>query len=175
MLDEHPLVLDDLRAGLVEPYRVYHGQAHIDALLVDFHARHAAFHLSDAVELAIWFHVAVYAPGAGYNERRSAILLRAMLDDLTSAPTLAVAEALVLATERHAIPPGLPPLPVADVAMVLDMDMAILGAPPANHDHYAEWVAREFIPVVGKVAYGQGRVAFLRDALDTGRPLFLTA
>ena len=172
MLDGHPRILADLRARLAEPHRVYHGQAHIDALLEAFRARRGTVRDPDAVELAIWFHDAVYRPGAADNERRSAALLRALPEGAVPAPTLAAAETMILATERHAVPDG---LPAADVALFLDMDMAILGAAPNAYDGYAAGVAREFVPVVGAAAYRQGRAAFLRGALASGRPLFVTA
>ena len=174
MLDGHPLLLADLRARLAEPQRVYHGQAHVDALLDDFRASRDAFHMPDAVELAIWFHDAVYIPGARDNEARSADLLRQLLDGLVSAPTLALAETMVRATEHHTVPNALPAPQAEDVAGFLDMDMAILGAEPATYDDYAEGVAREFIPVVGEAAYRHGRATFLRAALDPARTLFLT-
>lgn len=174
MLDGHPCILADLRARLAEPHRVYHGQAHIDALLEAFRARRGTVRDPDAVELAIWFHDAVYRPGAPDNERRSAALLRALLDGAVPAPALAAAETMILATERHAVPDGLPAALAADVAVFLDMDMAILGAAPAAYDGYAAGVAREFVPFVGAAAYRRGRAAFLRGTLESGRPLFVT-
>lgn len=87
---------------------------------------------------------------------------------------MAAAEAMVLATERHAVPPGLPAPLEADLAAFLDMDMAVLGAEPAAYDRYALGVAAEFVPVVGEIAYRLGRAAFLRGVLDGGRPLFHT-
>jgi predicted metal-dependent HD superfamily phosphohydrolase len=174
MLDRHPRILADLRARLAEPQRVYHAQAHVDALLEAFRARRATVRSPDAVELAIWFHDAVYRPGASDNERRSAVLLRTLMDGLVPAATLAAAETMIRATERHAVPDGLPAALAADVAVFLDMDMAILGAAQAAYDDYAAGVAREFIPAVGESAYRQGRTAFLRGTLESGRPLFLT-
>ena len=100
-------VLADLRARLAEPHRHYHGQAHVDALLADLDARRGAIHAPEAVALAVWFHDAVYAPGAPDNERASAALLRTAMVGLAPEPTLAAAEAMVLATERHAVPPSL--------------------------------------------------------------------
>ncbi|WP_043840342.1 hypothetical protein [Muricoccus aerilatus] len=175
MFDRLTLVLEDLRTRLAEPHRVYHGQAHIDAMLARLRVDRAAFRAPEAVELAIWFHDAVYDPGAADNERRSAALLRQALDGLAPAQLLEEAELMILATEHHAMPPGLPAPLAADLAAFLDLDMAVLGAPLAAYDLYAAGVAREFIPVVGEAAYRQGRAAFLRRTLAAGTPLFHTA
>ena len=174
MFDRLSKILEDVRSRLAEPQRAYHGQAHIDAMLAQLRADRRAFHAPEAVELAIWFHDAVYEPGAADNERKSAALLRRVLDGVAASAVMDIAEALILATEHHAVPPGLPDLLAADLAAFLDLDMAILGAPPAEYDRYAKGVAREFVPVVGEVAYRQGRAAFLRRALASGTPLFHT-
>ena len=167
-------VLADLRARLAEPHRHYHGQAHVDALLADLAARRGAFHAPEAVELAVWFHDAVYVPGAADNERASAALLRAAMAGLAPEPQLADAEAMVLATERHAVPPDLPAPLAADLAAFLDMDMAVLGAEPAAYDRYAAGIMAEFVPAVGEARYRLGRAAFLRALLTAGTPLFQT-
>jgi len=62
MFDRLALVQEDLRTRLAEPHRAYHGQAHIDAMLERFRAARETFHAPEAVELAIWFHDAVYDP-----------------------------------------------------------------------------------------------------------------
>lgn len=175
MFDRLNTVLEDLRTRLAEPHRMYHGQAHIDAMLAQLSVERAAFHAPEAVELAIWFHDAVYQPGAADNERRSAALLHQALQGLVASTLLEAAELMILATEHHAIPPGLPAPLAADLAAFLDLDMAILGAPPAAYDLYAAGVAREFAPLVGEAAYRQGRAAFLRRTLAAGTPLFHTA
>ena len=174
MFDRLAFVLEDLRSRLAEPHRAYHGQAHVDAMLERFRAAHETFHAPETVELAIWFHDAVYEPGAVDNERRSAALLRRALGGLVASALLEAAELMILATEHHSIPPGLPTSLTADLAAFLDLDMAVLGAPPAEYDRYAAGVAREFVPVVGEAAYRQGRAAFLRSALSAGTPLFHT-
>jgi len=171
----HGAVEADLRARMAEPHRRYHGQAHVDALLAALDLDRAAFRWPEAAELAIWFHDAVYRPGATDNERRSAALLRDALGGLAPTEVLDVAEAMILATERHRLPPDLPPGWAGDVAAFLDMDMAVLGADPPGYDRYARGVADEFVPVVGEAAYRTGRAGFLRRTLSADAPLFHTA
>jgi len=164
----------DLRARYAEPHRFHHGQAHIDALLAQWHQRQPEWHDKQAVELAIWFHDAVYQPGAKDNERRSEALLRQTLAALIAPSVLERASRMILATERHAIPANLKAADAEDIGAFLDMDMSILGADPATYDAYAIAVAREFIPVVGQDAWRKGRAAFLRLALASTIPLFQT-
>ena len=67
-------------AGLVElygePHRHYHTLVHIRHCLRQFELAADLMDQPDAVELAIWFHDAIYIPGAMDNERRSADLFR---------------------------------------------------------------------------------------------------
>lgn len=164
----------DLRARYAEPHRFHHGQAHIDTLLAQWHQHQPGWHDPQAAELAIWFHDAVYQPGAKDNELQSAALLRQALAGVIAPPVLERAARMILATERHVIPTGLQTAEAEDVAAFLDMDMSILGAEPSAYDAYAVAVEREFVPVVGQDAWREGRAAFLRSALASTVPLFQT-
>jgi predicted metal-dependent HD superfamily phosphohydrolase len=163
-----------LRARYAEPHRVYHGQGHIDALLAQWLELHGQWHDPWAVELAIWFHDAVYQPGARDNEQRSAALMRQELESLLHPSCLDAAEAMILATEHHRVPEGLPPGLRSDIAAFLDMDVSILAAAPAKYDRYATDIEREFAPVVGTAAYRAGRADFLKARLSSPHPLFQT-
>ena len=164
----------DLRARYAEPQRFHHGQAHIDALLAQWRQGQAGWHDPQAMELAIWFHDAVCQPGAKDNERQSEALLRQALTHCIAAPVVGRAARMILATERHAVPTGLPTDEAEDIAAFLDMDLSILGAEPATYDAYALAVEREFVPVVGIAAWRAGRAAFLHSALASTTPLFQT-
>ena len=71
-------VYDDLVRRYNEPDRRYHGWAHLTHCLREFDRAAVQMEIPDAVELALWFHDAVYVPCARDNEQRSADLFRSM-------------------------------------------------------------------------------------------------
>lgn len=144
-------VYADLDRRYREPGRAYHTWAHVADCLAELDRASELSRRPEAVELALWFHDAVYDPRASDNEERSAALLReagsrmGIGDDLAAA-----AAALVLAT-AHRAEPGLPAGGAAggdaaagDAALARDIDLAILGAPAARFRAYEGAVRREF-------------------------------
>src|SRR5688572_16576013 len=73
---------DRLTARYAEPHRHYHTLDHIACCLreLDVDLGAAAPHDKSAVEMAIWFHDAVYDPKAKDNEARSAELASTVLN-----------------------------------------------------------------------------------------------
>lgn len=136
--------LDALRARYAAPGRHYHGQRHIDLLLALLREIRPALAAPDAVELAIWYHDAIYDPRRSDNEAASAALLRAELAGLADPALIATSATLVLATATHRVPPGLAPALAADCAHFLDMDLSILGADPATFAWYDAAIRAEY-------------------------------
>jgi predicted metal-dependent HD superfamily phosphohydrolase len=151
---------DLLAAAYREPARAYHTAAHINDCLreLDHHRELAA--RPDEVEAAIWFHDAVYVPGASDNEARSAKLAIA---ELTSAGILsAVAHRigeLILAT-RHSEVPSVP-----DAQLLCDIDLAILGRDLPAFDAYQQQIRQEYAWVPAAL-YRKGRAKVLQDFLS---------
>ena len=162
-----------LRARYAEPHRDYHGQAHIDTMLAGLRALGGAVVHTAAVELAVWYHDAIYDPAATDNEARSAVLLRADMDGLADPALLEQAELLVHATADHALPADVPAALGLDAALFLDLDMAVLGADRMTFAAYERGIAAEYVPVYGLLPYRTGRARFLRGMLKRRR-LFLT-
>ena len=166
MFDAISRRLTGLRARYAEPHRAYHTQAHVDAMLAGLRELDTAIAHADAVELAIWYHDAIYDPAAGDNERRSADLLRTELAGLADAALLAQAESLVCWTADHHIPSGLPADRHQDAALFLDLDMAVLGADRSTFDAYERGIAAEYVPVYGWSGFSAGRAQFLQAMLQ---------
>ncbi len=158
-----------LRARYAEPHRAYHTQAHIDAMLAGLRALGDAVVHDTAVELAIWYHDAIYNPAATDNEARSAALLRAELDGLADRTLLHHAELLVCATADHVIPSSMPFALKADAMLFLDLDMAVLGADHATFHAYEQGIAAEYVPIHGLERFRAGRARFLREMLARPR------
>src|SRR6185436_9293929 len=71
---------EKLTAAYAEPQRHYHNQQHIAECLAEFdRARHLTQQPVE-LELALWFHDAVYEPKASDNEEQSAALAQHCLE-----------------------------------------------------------------------------------------------
>lgn len=156
----------DLHRG---PDRGYHGWTHPLALLDLWKDVRDGLDDPLAVRCAILLHDAVYEPRAADNEARSAALAAEMLDGVVPPETLARTVRLIEATAKHAIPDNLPADEHGDMAMFLDMDLAILAAPQAEFDAYEAGVRHEYREVP-EAAFRAGRARILegflaRDAL----------
>lgn len=114
------------------------------------------------VELAAWFHDAVYTGATdGADERASAAMARTELTEL-GLPTAAadrVAE-LVAVTVDH-----VPAAGDTEAAMLCDADLAILAADPARYQRYVAGVRRDFAHVPD-AAFAAGRAAILLRLLQ---------
>ncbi len=158
----------DIEAAYGEPHRYYHTLDHIAAVVADWQRLRDGFETPDSALLALFFHDIVYDPARQDNEAMSAGLLREWLQDEVDARVIKHACYCIWQTKHHQATGD------ADTDLVLDIDMAILGAPWDAYLRYAENVAREYIPVYGLDAYAAGRSAvFIEPTLAHDR-LFLT-
>jgi predicted metal-dependent HD superfamily phosphohydrolase len=118
------------------------------------------------VQLAIWFHDAVYDTRAKDNEERSAAFAVEVLQPLgVPTPTVEHVARLVRAT-AHLASPDAPA--DADTATLLDADLAILGAAPERYARYARDIREEYA-WVPEEDYRKGRAAVLRAFLARPR------
>lgn len=142
-------IFTGLEAAYAEPARAYHTAQHIRDCLDQFDpSRHMAQH-PDEVEAAIWFHDAVYLPGAPDNEDCSARLVRTTLVDARAPVEVAhrIAE-LVLATQHLAIAAE------PDAALLCDIDLSILGRTHEVFDEFERRIRQEYAWVPAPVYRG---------------------
>lgn len=165
--------LTALRHRYAEPWRHYHVWAHVDAMFGELSAVEDRLSDPSAVAVAVLYHDAVYDPRSARNERYSAELMAAECAGLLDPDKLAAADAMIRATEGHAMPDGLTGGRAEDTALFLDADLAILGAPRKAFDAYEVAIAKEYAHVP-QADFRRGRAAVLRGFL--GRPaLFFSA
>lgn len=163
------LIAPVLKAELSALYRAgdrhYHGITHIEALLSLLDEYHSAFSDPAAVEAAIWFHDAIYDSRSKDNETRSADLAREKLAGSVSNERLDRIARMIEATATHTIPDIKPAAARRDAALLLDMDLSILGTAPETFDAYEEAVRREYA-WVEQPLWIAGRGAVLKTFLD---------
>lgn len=153
------------------PGRVYHTLDHVRHVLDTAASLREYTQDYPAVQLAAWFHDVVYDTRASDNEERSAAYAAAALQHLSvPAATIGKVQTLILATKSHQ------PSPDPDGRVLLDADLAILGADEATYGRYAQAIRAEYAWVSDDL-YRSGRrrvlTAFLqRDRLFQTEPLY---
>jgi predicted metal-dependent HD superfamily phosphohydrolase len=130
---------EDLIARYSAPERHYHSLRHLDECFDRLaESRRLAEHVHE-IELALWFHDAIYDVRRQDNEERSAswaeeVSLRAGVSPLVAARV----RDLIVATRHDAIPDS------EDGRLLVDIDLAILGAPVERFDEYERQVRQEY-------------------------------
>lgn len=161
-LAPEPGLYERLLGCYQEPHRHYHTVEHLCECLGHWQTVMDVAEQPGEVELALWFHDAVYARGRDDNERQSARWAEQVLRAAgAAAPVVERVSALVMAT-RHAAVPDSP-----DAALLVDIDLAILGADPERYARYEQQVREEYAWVPAWL-FRRKRRALLRAFL--GRP-----
>lgn len=122
-----------------EKHRHYHTGEHIDAMLRHFDSvAHLAEHPAE-LELAIWFHDAIYKPFSKTNELDSAQWAKEFL----CAHNYPIdgqdrVFKLILATEHDGTVENM------DEQLMVDIDLTILGKPPEIYETFEKNVRKEY-------------------------------
>lgn len=140
----HRDTFDTLVAAYSERHRAYHTGEHISACLRHLDEASDLAGASDEIEVALWFHDAVYRTRAQDNERRSARRAAKFLRSAGAADDAASrVQRHIIATEHNAVP-GDP-----DSALLVDIDLAILGSLPDAYQVFEKNIRREYKWVPG--------------------------
>ena len=162
---------DDLVARYEEPHRHYHTLEHIAEMLRIVPRLTPAGVDVFPIQLAVWFHDAVYDTHSSTNEFDSGqYALGAMRGWKLPEATVSEVVGLILSTDHRFHDFGEAP---ESYRILHDADLAILGAAPARYDRYAADVRKEYA-WVSEEQFRDGRAKILQGFLD--RPaIYLTA
>ncbi len=145
-------IFADLKKRYHEDHRKYHNLSHIDRMLGWLDATGES---NDSVELAIWFHDAVYDPLGSDNEAQSARYFRDYPGKFIPKSISEEIERLILATD-----PTQPRSGRADENLIVDIDLSILGASPDHYLAYRNAIRWEY-SAVSEVNFVAGRRSIL--------------
>jgi predicted metal-dependent HD superfamily phosphohydrolase len=130
---------EDLIAAYTAPGRHYHDLAHIeDCLALLARVENLSEREHDILTAAIWWHDVVYDATRADNEERSAELARQHV----RADIADEVARLIRLTKTHDVHAG-----DRLGAILISIDLSILGAEPARYDAYAAAIRQEFIHV----------------------------
>jgi predicted metal-dependent HD superfamily phosphohydrolase len=155
------MMKQELRDAYAEPHRHYHDLRHIEACLRELAALDGlGADERRVLEYAIWWHDAIYDPTRSDNEERSAMLAERDLAQLGVDPaTRNTVLRLIYLTRDHKV--------ASDDrlgALLVSIDLSILGRPTAEYDVYAAAIRAEYAHVPD-AAYRAGRTAVLKRFL----------
>ena len=150
------VIWDGLQECYSEEHRKYHNFTHIERML---HFLDESSDGEDAIELAIWFHDCVYDPLAANNEEQSARYFKKSLGTKMSKPLVKNVVRLILATKL-----GASKSEKIDEQLLVDIDLAILGACAEDYEVYRSAIRHEFA-IVCETDFVAGRKRVLESFL----------
>jgi len=156
-------VLNQLAQLYAEPHRHYHTLGHIRHCLNEFDRASALMDHPDAVELALWFHDAIYVSGAKDNERRSADLFRQWTDGRAAPAFQQRVDDLIMATTHREAPSR------DDARFIVDIDLSSFGLPWEAFERDGRLIRAEFVGIADEQYYS-GHLRFLQVLRN--RPTF---
>lgn len=131
-------IFNTLIAAYSEKQRAYHTIQHLYECLILLESVRADLNDAYAVELALWFHDAVYAPQAKNNELKSAELFEQYVAQNLSTDDAQKIKRWIIATQKHETANEL------DLQFLFDIDLAILAASPERFEEYEQQIQKEY-------------------------------
>ena len=153
---------DEILKLYASPGRFYHTLDHIQNVLETVEALRFQARNLNAVRLAAWLHDVIYDSKASDNEERSAEFAVRLCEKLSIPEGRLVAD-LILKTKTHDADDDKP-----DAQVLLDADLAVLGADESVYRIYAENIRREY-DWVPEPEYRSGRRQVLERFLTKPR------
>ncbi|MDQ6963179.1 MAG: hypothetical protein Q9M28_11755 [Mariprofundaceae bacterium] len=142
-----------------EPTRFYHNNQHIMDCLSVFSKVHHLAHQPAEIEIALWFHDAIYDSKKDDNEEKSAQWACEYLQSKGVKPmVVSRIDELIMASKHHQAKS-------LDEALLVDVDLSILGMPSLVFEHYDQAIRLEYA-WVNDVDYQKGRLQVLQRFLQ---------
>lgn len=152
-------IFAQLRAAYTEPGRHYHTDIHIAECLAHFEEMRATAHHRAEIEIALWFHDAIYDTRRDDSEERSAEWAASFLtSNNVDEACIARITGLIMATKTHEARD-------MDAEIMLDIDLGILGAGEDAFEAYDAAIRLEY-HWVPTAQYRAGRARVLSGFLE---------
>ena len=168
--DKAEALWQQLESHYTRPGRAYHNLQHISDCFAQFEMAKELAHQRLPLELAIFYHDVIYDPQEKVrfaNEEKSATFAQNALQQAgIPASEIGRVVQLILDT-RHDESPQ-----TADGRLLVDIDLAILGADEARFWRYEEQIREEY-SWVEETAYRTGRTTIMQGFLNRDQ-LYLT-
>jgi predicted metal-dependent HD superfamily phosphohydrolase len=162
-----PSVADEAFARLAElygePHRHYHTLDHIWRCLAEFDRAAELMDEPDAVEMALWFHDAIYVSGAKDNESRSAELFQQWSDEHAEWTFRRRVHDLIMVTTHREWPRW------EDERFIVDIDLSGFGLPWDEFERDGHLIRAECVAMTDEEYY-PGQLRFLLSLQN--RPTF---
>lgn len=155
-------IFSELMSAYDEDGRHYHNSVHISKMLACAERWKEKANDHDALSFTIWYHDVVYNALKSDNEERSADVAENDLRRIGyPQEKIDKVKEMILRTKKHTEWSN----DDADTALLLDLDLAILGAERSEYEEYRQQVRKEYGWVPG-IMYNRGRRNVLQQFLD---------
>ena len=153
-------VYSKLVTAYSEPHKYYHTDKHISACLKYLDVAGEFSDKKDEVELAIWFHDAIYKTFSSNNEENSAIWAKNFLDSNKCNRELIerVYKLIIATSHNHEIN-------TKDESLLVDIDLTILGEDQETYRQYQVAIRKEY-KLIPNFIYRKKRVQILKNFLN---------
>lgn len=152
-----------LQSAYAEKHRHYHDGNHVQACLEQLDRCAGQAENRAEVELALWFHDAIYKPLSAANEQESADWAASFMTVNRANPeAIARVQRLIMATRHEAA------TATRDESLLVDIDLSILGTDPIAYDAFEQAIRKEYAVVPGFI-YRRKRAGILAGFLRRPR------
>ncbi len=155
--------MQSLIARYDEPHRAYHTTQHLRECLVLLESVKGNANEAAEIEMALWFHDAIYDVHSKTNEADSATLAHETLSAAKVSQHHIDAIIDLIMQTQHTASPSEP-----DAQLLVDIDLSILGAPRERFDEYERQIREEYKHVPDDLFFVK-RKEILRSFLNRAR------